>query len=72
LLNAFVGASGFGAAFDFVARSEVNLTRLFSGTDLARGALAAVADQCLLRTSSAVLVYRAPKMVQHAADADGE
>jgi hypothetical protein len=71
LLTTFVGASGFGAAFDFVARSEVNLTRLFSGTDIAR-ALAAVADQCLLRTSSAVLVYRAPKMVQHAADADGE
>jgi hypothetical protein len=28
--------SGFAAAFDFVARGEVSLTRLFSGTDLAR------------------------------------
>jgi hypothetical protein len=50
----------------------VNLTRLFSGTDLAR-ALAAVGSRPVPFEDierGPVLVYRAEKMVQHAKDAD--
>jgi hypothetical protein len=60
----------FGLAFDFVARGEANLTRLFQGPILPAVGNRPAPLEDVKRDRA--LVYRAPKQLQDAADADGK
>jgi hypothetical protein len=72
LLLCLIGRAWTWRGFDFIARGEVNLTRLFSG-DRAQLRHDRRGDRpvpCEDVEPSVILVSRTPKMVQRAADAE--